>query len=142
MTELRAYFAPLAVLLLYKATDIKWLPFMFSFLSILNVWCVTSHVASLLMRFWLSLHNFYNKGSYEFKCARWFTFQISRFFFKICIAAVVLVDNDENTKFFLYRKSFYLKEMRCIQSYRWHLLSQETKTRINSYVKKPRKRKK
>ena len=39
-------------------------------------------------------------------------------FFKICIAAVVLVDNDVNTKFLLYRKKilFEANEMLSVMS--------------------------
>ena len=55
-------------------------------------------------------------------------------FFKIFIAVVLLVDNDDNRKFLFCRKTFHLKESRCNLSYRWHLCLQKAKTRINSYV--------
>ena len=67
---------------------------------------------------------------------------LPKIIFQICIAAVLLVENDEKIKFLFYRKSFHWKEMRCKQSHRRHLLLQETKTRISSYVSKHRKRKK
>ena len=35
---------------------------------------------------------------------------------------VLLVDNDENTKLIICRKSFHQREMRCNPSYRRHLL--------------------
>ena len=48
----------------------------------------------------------------------------------ICIAAVFMADNDENTKFLFCRNSFHLKEMRCKQSYCRYVLLQKTKTGI------------
>ena len=56
------------------------------------------------------------------------------FFSLIFVAAVLLLGNDENTKFLFCQKSFHMMEIRCNQSYRRHLLLQETKARINSYV--------
>ena len=54
--------------------------------------------------------------------------------FKIFIAAVLLVDIDDNRKFLFCRKSSQSNETRCNSSYRRHQCLQETKTRINSYV--------
>ena len=56
----------------------------------------------------------------------------NKIIFKIFIAAVLLVDNDDNRKF--RRKSSHSNETRCNSSYRRHQCLQETKTKINSYV--------
>ena len=42
--------------------------------------------------------------------------QSSKDFFRIFIAAVLLVDNDQNPKFLFCRKKFHLMEMKCNRS--------------------------
>ena len=56
--------------------------------------------------------------------------------FRIFIAAVLLVNNEESTKFLFCRKSFHSKEMKFYQLYRRHPFLQEMKSRISSHVKK------
>ena len=48
----------------------------------------------------------------------------------LCCRLIMMIHDE----FLFSRNSFHLRETRCNQSYRRHLLLQETKSRINSYV--------